>query len=75
MQVPPYFGQCLRPLFDMVDKSGLPITQMVPSHVNQTDRYMEDAALWGKRGGWVDIGANLSPRTITMSGPPTRLKP
>ena len=61
MQVPPYFGQCLRPLFEMLDRSGLPITQMVPSHVNQTDRYMEDAAIWGNRGGWVDIGANYRP--------------
>ncbi len=61
LQVPPYFGACLRPLFDMLDRSGLPISQMVPSHVNQTDRYMEDAAIWGKRGGWVDIGANYRP--------------
>lgn len=61
MQVPPYFGQCLRPLFNMLEKTGVPITQMVPSHVNQTDRYMEDAAIWGKRGGWVDIGANYRP--------------
>lgn len=61
LQVPPYFGACLKPLFDMLDRSGLPISQMVPSHVNQTDRYMEDAATWGRRGGWVDVGANYRP--------------
>lgn len=61
LQVPPYFEQCLKPLFSMLDKSRVPIDQMVPSHVNQTDGYMADAALWGKRGGWVDIGANYRP--------------
>lgn len=61
MQVPPYFGQALKPLFEMLDRSGMPITQMVPSHVNQTDYYMDDAVVWGKRGGWVDIGANYRP--------------
>lgn len=61
LQVPPYFEQCLKPLFQMLDKSHMPIDQMVPSHVNQTDGYMRDAITWGKRGGWVDIGANYRP--------------
>lgn len=61
LQVPPYFEQCLKPLFAMLDKSHVPIAQMVPSHVNQTDGYMADAVEWGKRGGWVDIGANYRP--------------
>ncbi len=61
LQVPPYFEQCLKPLFAMLDKSHVPIEQMVPSHVNQTDGYMADAIAWGKRGGWVDVGANYRP--------------
>ncbi|WP_434051908.1 MAG: amidohydrolase family protein [Roseibium sp.] len=61
LQVPPYFEQCLKPLFEMLDKSHMPIEQMVPSHVNQTDGYMADAITWGNRGGWVDVGANYRP--------------
>ncbi|MGO3929844.1 amidohydrolase family protein [Rhodopseudomonas pseudopalustris] len=61
LQVPPYLKQVLRPVFDIVDRTGLPITQFLPSHVNQTDGYMSDAIDWGKRGGYVDIGANYSP--------------
>jgi beta-aspartyl-dipeptidase (metallo-type) len=61
LQVPPYFEQCLKPLFAMLDQTHVPIDQMVPSHVNQTDGYMADAIEWGQRGGWVDIGANYRP--------------
>lgn len=61
LQVPPYLSQVLRPVFDVVDRTGIPITQFLPSHVNQTDGYMRDAAEWGQRGGYVDIGANYSP--------------
>ncbi|OZI31160.1 beta-aspartyl-peptidase [Bordetella genomosp. 10] len=61
LQVPPYLRQVLKPMFEVVDRTGIPITQFIPSHVNQTDGYMADAAEWGRKGGWVDIGANYSP--------------
>ena len=61
LQVPPYLSQVLKPVFDVVEKTGIPISHFVPSHVNQTEGYMSDAERWGQRGGWVDIGANYSP--------------
>lgn len=61
LQVPPYRETVLKPMFDVIDRTGLPITQFVPSHVNQTPEYMKDAQAWAKRGGWVDVGANYSP--------------
>jgi len=61
LQVPPYRETVLKPMFEVIDRTGLPITQFVPSHVNQTPEYMSDAGNWGKRGGWVDVGANYSP--------------
>jgi beta-aspartyl-dipeptidase (metallo-type) len=61
LQVPPYKGACLKPIMDMLDRTGFPIGQLIPSHVNQTDAYMEDAIAWGRRGGLVDVGANYSP--------------
>lgn len=61
LQVPPYRQSVLKPMFDVIDRTGLPIKQFVPSHVNQTPEYMSDARAWGKKGGWVDVGANYSP--------------
>jgi beta-aspartyl-dipeptidase (metallo-type) len=73
LQVPPYLSQVLKPIFDVVDKTGIPITHFVPSHVNQTEGYMSDAEAWGKRGGWVDIGANYSPaNNYSRATPPSK---
>jgi beta-aspartyl-dipeptidase (metallo-type) len=61
LQVPPYHGACLKPVMEMLERTGLPIAQLLPSHVNQTDAYMADAIAWAERGGLVDVGANYSP--------------
>src|SRR5690606_32746112 len=61
LQVPPYRESVLKPMFALLDQTGIPIKQFIPSHVNQTPMYMSDATAWGKKGGWVDIGANYSP--------------
>ena len=61
LQVPPYREQVLKPMMDLVDRTGIPITHFIPSHVNQTDGYMADALQWARRGGYIDIGANYSP--------------
>jgi beta-aspartyl-dipeptidase (metallo-type) len=73
LQVPPYHGACLKPVIDMLDRTGLPIAQLLPSHVNQTDAYMDDAILWAKRGGFVDVGANYSPdNNFSRATPPAK---
>ena len=73
LQVPPYHGACLKPVMDMLDRSGLPIAQLLPSHVNQTDAYMADATLWARRGGYVDVGANYSPENnFSRATPPAK---
>jgi len=61
LQVPPYRQTVLKPMFEVVDRTGLPIRQFIPSHVNQTPEYMKDAKAWGLKGGWVDVGANYAP--------------
>ena len=72
LQVPPYRDSVLKPMFEVVKKTGIPITQFVPSHVNQTDGYMDDAVAWGRLGGWVDIGANYSPgNNYSRATPPS----
>jgi beta-aspartyl-dipeptidase (metallo-type) len=73
LQVPPYHGVCLKPVLEMLERTGLPIAQLLPSHVNQTDAYMEDAIVWAKRGGYVDIGANYSPENnFSRATPPAK---
>ena len=73
LQVPPYHGACLKPVIAMLDRTGLPIAQLLPSHVNQTDAYMEDATLWAKRGGCIDVGANYSPENnFSQATPPAK---
>jgi beta-aspartyl-dipeptidase (metallo-type) len=73
LQVPPYHGACLKPVIAMLERTGLPIAQLLPSHVNQTDAYMEDAIAWAKRGGLVDVGANYSPENnFSRATPPAR---
>jgi beta-aspartyl-dipeptidase (metallo-type) len=73
LQVPPYRGACLKPIIDMLDRTGLPIGQLLPSHVNQTDAYMQDAIAWGRRGGVVDVGANYSPENnFSRATPPAK---
>ncbi|MCE3249373.1 MAG: beta-aspartyl-peptidase [Geminicoccaceae bacterium] len=73
LQVPPYHGACLKPVMNMLDRTGLPIAQLLPSHVNQTDAYMADATLWARRGGYVDVGANYSPENnFSRATPPAK---
>jgi beta-aspartyl-dipeptidase (metallo-type) len=73
LQVPPYHGACLKPLMAMLDRTGFPIGQLLPSHVNQTDAYMADAIAWARRGGFVDVGANYSPdNNFSRATPPAQ---
>jgi beta-aspartyl-dipeptidase (metallo-type) len=71
--VPPYHGACLKPVMAMLERTGLPIAQLLPSHVNQTDAYMADAIAWAERGGFIDVGANYSPdNNFSRATPPAK---
>jgi beta-aspartyl-dipeptidase (metallo-type) len=71
--VPPYHGACLKPVMAMLERTGLPIAQLLPSHVNQTEAYMADAIAWARRGGFVDVGANYSPdNNFSRATPPAK---
>jgi beta-aspartyl-dipeptidase (metallo-type) len=63
----------MKPVMDMLERTGLPIAQLLPSHVNQTEAYMRDAIAWAKRGGLVDVGANYSPdNNFSRATPPAK---
>ncbi len=80
LQVPPYHGACLKPVMAMLERTGLPIAQLLPSHVNQTDAYMADAISWAERGGLsrrrrqLQPGEQLQPGNAARQGdhPPAR---
>jgi beta-aspartyl-dipeptidase (metallo-type) len=73
LQVPPYRGACLKPVMAMLERTGVPIAQLLPSHVNQTEAYMADALTWAARGGFVDVGANYSPdNDFSRATPPAQ---
>jgi beta-aspartyl-dipeptidase (metallo-type) len=59
----------LQPIFDLLDAVNIPITQIIPTHVN---RYRPDtlahAFEFVKRGGTIDLSSNLSKRTGSLTG-------
>jgi beta-aspartyl-dipeptidase (metallo-type) len=59
----------LQPLFDLLDHVGLPIRQIVPTHVNRRDPVMLDqAARFARMGGTIDFSSNLSKRSGSITG-------
>lgn len=61
LQVPPHVEDPLRTLFEIVERTRIPRRHFLPSHVNQSARYLEQAADWGRAGGWVDVGTGYRP--------------
>ena len=59
----------LQPLFELLDHVGLPIRQIVPTHVNRRDPEMLDQAVrFARMGGTLDFSANLSKRSGSLTG-------
>lgn len=54
-------GRCLDPLFEILEKTGLPIHHFVPAHVNQNRHYFEQAIKFGAMGGITDVTSTYSP--------------
>ncbi len=51
----------LNQLFEVVNRTDLPITQMVPTHVNRSGRLFEQAMEFVRTGGWIDLTAGITP--------------
>jgi len=59
----------LQPIFDLLDHVGLPIRQIVPTHVNRRQPDMhEHAVKFAKMGGTLDFSANLCQRCGSVTG-------
>jgi beta-aspartyl-dipeptidase (metallo-type) len=61
LQVPPDYRAGLQPVFEVVERTGLPRRIFVPSHANIGKLYFEQAVTWGQQGGYVDLSTNHGP--------------
>jgi beta-aspartyl-dipeptidase (metallo-type) len=50
-----------QPLYDATCKSMLKLTQFIPTHCNRNDYTLEDAKVYGNKGGYVDITTSSYP--------------
>jgi beta-aspartyl-dipeptidase (metallo-type) len=48
-------------LVRLVEETELPITQLLPTHVNRSAELFESGIAWAKRGGWVDLTTSNVP--------------
>ena len=59
----------LQPIFDLLAEVSLPVTQLVPTHVNRhTPDTLGHAIRFAKLGGTVDLSSNLSRRSGSITG-------
>jgi beta-aspartyl-dipeptidase (metallo-type) len=59
----------LQPIFDLLDHVGLPIRQIVPTHLNRREPDMlEHAVRFARLGGTLDFSCNLSKRSGSVTG-------
>ena len=59
----------MQPIFDLLKVVGLPITQIVPTHVNRRHpNTFEHALEFARLGGTLDFSANLSKRSGSLTG-------
>jgi beta-aspartyl-dipeptidase (metallo-type) len=59
----------LGPIFDLLKRVNLPVTQIVPTHVNRhRPQTLEHAFEFTRLGGTIDFSANLSKRSGSITG-------
>jgi len=51
----------LRPIYEVLDISMIPIDQFMPTHMNRNSWIFENAVTFGKRGGRIDLTASSYP--------------
>jgi len=55
-------GRGLEPLFDILGRTNLPIRFFIPAHINQNQKYFEQAIRFAKMGGTADVTSAYSPK-------------
>ena len=48
-------------LFRLVEETEIPITQVIPTHINRNSELLDQGIEFLRRGGWIDVTAGLDP--------------
>lgn len=51
-------------LFSMINKSEIPVTQMLPTHINRSDSLFKKGIEYAKAGGFIDLTTSSDPDFI-----------
>lgn len=51
-------------LFEMLDESEIPATQLLPTHMCRTSELLEAGIEWTKRGGYIDLTTSSDPNHL-----------
>lgn len=51
-------------LFEMLDESEIPATQLLPTHMCRTSELLEAGIEWTKRGGYIDLTTSSDPEHL-----------
>ncbi|UOF91067.1 beta-aspartyl-peptidase [Fodinisporobacter ferrooxydans] len=51
----------LQALYDILEKTDIPITQFCPTHLNRQPKLLEESVNYGKKGGYTDITSGIFP--------------
>ena len=59
----------MQPIFDLLDQVKIPVTHLVPTHVNRWEPdTLEHAVAFARMGGTIDLSSNLSKRSGSVTG-------
>lgn len=64
LQVPPRGELGMEPVFEIIHRTKLPITQFIPSHINASRLYLEQAKKFARMGGIADLCSNYCPERL-----------
>ena len=74
----PTVRQGLKPLFEILERTGIPARQFVPAHANSNEEYLQQVIRFAELGGTIDLTSTYSPeaahpRSIKSSKAVTRI--
>ncbi len=49
------------PLHQVVENTDIPLRQFIPTHVNRKEALFEEALIWARKGGFIDLTAGINP--------------
>ena len=51
----------LAPLYEILSHSDVPISKLLPTHINRTEGLFNDAIQFARQGGYIDLTSGISP--------------